>query len=62
MGQQHSEEQGARNVSTGPFPKGEKGILFKAYSPAEQLSHELALRFARKVRRCLFGAVQKPPV
>lgn len=26
----------------------------EAHSPVEQLSHELALRFASKVRRCLF--------
>lgn len=30
----------------------------EAHSPAEQVSHELALRFARKVRRYSVGAVQ----
>ena len=49
MGQQHSEEQGARNVSTGPSLE-EHGEI-EAHSFAEQLSHELALRFARKVQK-----------
>lgn len=49
MGQQHSDEQGAHNVSTGPSLEKTSGT--EAHSPAEQLSRELASRFARKVQK-----------
>ena len=54
MGQQHSGEQGARNFSTGLYAL-KKEIGIEAHPRAEQLSHELASRFAKKVRRRLYG-------
>jgi len=47
MGQGHSEEEGSRNVSTGIFPARGKDVNY-THLHIEQLSHELALRFARK--------------